>query len=74
MSVLSLELSPSVVARRARGGGWFWRFLAALHKARMQRAREVVAQHRHLLPSDLELAGDMLNARSEDQLPFGRRD
>jgi hypothetical protein len=74
MSIATLELSPSTIARRSRGKNWFWRFVAALHDARMRRAREVIAQHRHLLPSDLELAGDTLVARSEDQLPFVRRD
>jgi len=74
MSTISLELSPSTIARRARGKNWFWRFVAAVHEARMRRAREVIAQHRQFLPPDLELAGDKLNARSEDQLPFVCRD
>jgi hypothetical protein len=74
MSILRLELSPSTIARRARGKTWFWRFVAALHESRMRRARDEIARHRHLLPADLELAGDTLNGRSEDQLPFVRRD
>ena len=74
MSLLSLELSPSAVARRAQGRKWFWRFLAALQESRMRRAREVIAQHHHLLPSALETAGDRLDARSEHQLPFRRND
>ena len=74
MFALSFELSPSELERRARRRRWFARFLAALHAARMRRAREVIAQHRHLLPRDFEIAGDRLNARSEDQLPFIGRD
>ena len=71
MSALSLDLSPSAVAR-ARRGGWFARVFAALHESRTRAANEVIARHRHLLPADFELAGDRLGARNEDQLPFTR--
>ena len=71
MSALSLELSPSAVARRSRRG-WFARALLALHESRMRAAEQVIARHRHLLPADFELAGNRLNARNEDQLPFAR--
>ncbi|HEY2137289.1 MAG TPA: hypothetical protein VGH49_15465 [Xanthobacteraceae bacterium] len=40
----------------------------------MRTAREVIAQHRHLLPADFERAANSLDARSEDRLPFMRRD
>jgi hypothetical protein len=70
MSALSLELSPSAVARRSRRRGWFARALAALHESRMRAAEQVIARHRHLLPADFELAGNRLTARSENQLPF----
>lgn len=70
MSVISFHSSPSALAVRARRRNLLWRFFAALHAARMRRAREVIAQHRHLLPRDFEIAGDKLDARSEDQLPF----
>jgi hypothetical protein len=74
MSTLSLELSPSAVARRSQRRGWFARFIGALQESRMRAAREVIARHRHLLPAEFELAGETLNRRSEDQLPFARRD
>lgn len=79
MSALSLHLSPSgvarrSVARRARRRSWFARFMAAVHESRMRTAREVIAQHRHLLPADFERAANRLDARSEDRLPFMRRD
>lgn len=73
MSTLSLHLSPSAVARRSRRS-WFARFIAALQESRMRTARAELARHRHLLPAEFELAGNRLNARSEDQLPFIRRD
>jgi hypothetical protein len=71
MSALSLELSPSAVARRSRRG-WFARVLTALHESRIRAANHEIARHSHLLPADFELAGNRLNARSEDQLPFMR--
>ena len=73
MSTLSLHLSPSAVARRSRRS-WFARFIAALHDSRMRSARAEIARHRHLLPDEFELVGNRLTARSEDQLPFIRRD
>ena len=73
MASLGLGLSPSAVARRSRRG-WLSRVFAAVHDSRMRSARAEIARHRHLLPADLERAGDALDARSEDQLPFVRRD
>jgi len=74
MSTLNLHLSPSAVARRANRKSWFARLFAAVQESRMRTAREVIAQHRHLLPADFERAGDRLTARNEDLLPFGRND
>ena len=74
MSILSLHLSPSTVARRPRQAGWLMRFLAAVQDSRMRSARAEIARHRHLLPAEFELAGDRLDARSERQLPFIGRD
>jgi hypothetical protein len=74
MSTLSLHLSPSAVARRANRKGWLARFFAALQESRMRTAREVIAQHRHLLPTELQRAGDKLDGRNEDLLPFTRND
>ncbi len=74
MSTLSLELSPSAIARRSRRQGWLARFLAAVQASRMRTARAELARHRHLLPAELELAGNRLDARSEHLLPFVGRD
>jgi hypothetical protein len=74
MSTLSLHLSPSAVARRARRGGWFARFIASVQESRMRTAHAEIARHRHLLPAEFEVAGDRLDARSEHQLPFTDRD
>ena len=51
---------------------WMRRFLVALMEARMRQAEREIALHRHLLPKELELSGDRLTPRNEDQLPFGR--
>jgi hypothetical protein len=74
MSALSLELSPSAVARRSRRTSWLVRVIAAVQASRMRSAHAEIARHRHLLPAEFELAGDRLDARSEDQLPFIARD
>jgi hypothetical protein len=74
MSALSLELSPSAVARRSRRAGLLARFFAAVQASRMRSARAEIARHRHLLPDEFELAGNRLDARSESRLPFVRGD
>jgi hypothetical protein len=74
MSTLSLHLTPSAVARRAHRKGWFARLIMAVQESRMRTAHEVIVQHRHLLPADFELAGNRLDARTEDHLPFMRND
>ena len=72
MATLGLDLSPSALARRSRRHSWWARFMAAVYESRMRSARAELARHRHLLPDELEHAGDALDARSEDQLPFRR--
>ena len=74
MTTLGLDLSPSAIARRSRRTSWLARVIAAVQASRMRSARAEIARHRHLLPAALELAGDTLDARSEHQLPFVRRD
>jgi len=72
MSAFSLDLSPPVVARRVHRSSWLARAIAAVEDSRMRSARAELVRHRHLLPGELERAGDRLAARSEDQLPFLR--
>ncbi len=74
MSAFSFDLSPPIAVRRARRRGWLARVIAAVHASRARTAQTVIARHRHLLPADLERAGNRLDARSEDQLPFVRGD
>ena len=60
------------VANAANGAGWWRRFYDRLIEARARQAGEVMRQHRHLLPRELEQAGWKLGERSEDSLPFVR--
>jgi len=53
--------------------GLFSRFLRPLLAARMRQFEREIAPHRHLLPRELEQAGNRLNSRNEDALPFGGR-
>ena len=48
------------------------RLFVAIAEARMREAQRELARHRHLLPAELEISGDKLNLRNEDELPFGR--
>ncbi len=72
MSLLSLHAPASVAVRENARKGLLKRLYEAMREARMRRAQEVVAQYRHLLPSELETFGNRLDARSEERLPFGR--
>jgi hypothetical protein len=47
------------------------RFLSALMESRMRAAERQIQLYRHLLPGQLENAGDRLTQRTEDKLPFG---
>jgi hypothetical protein len=74
MSALSLELSPSAIARRSQRRSWLARFFALVQESRLRSARAEIARHRHLLPAEFELLGNRLEPRSEQQLPFRGND
>jgi hypothetical protein len=65
------HVAPSPTAKPVRKT-WFRRVLAALKESRMRQAEREIARHSHLLPTELELAGDKLSPRTEDGLPFIR--
>ena len=54
---------------RAAQPGLMTRLWAAFVEARMRQADREIALHRHLLPGQLQLAGERL-ANSEKDLPF----
>ena len=62
--------SPAAVAAPTRKG-FFARLMQAVMDARMQAAERQIRLHRHLLPAELELKGDKLTRRNEEELPFG---
>jgi hypothetical protein len=72
MSMLSMSVQAHVppskraVARK----GFLARFYERLYEARMHKAAEVLKQHCHLLPSELQQAALRLSARNEHTLPF----
>jgi predicted transcriptional regulator len=68
MSSFGIEL-PSGRAYAPRTS-LFARFVKAIYDSRMRRAQEIIAQHRHLLPTELEAAGRQLHGRNDDRLPF----
>ena len=70
---VQVDYSPFPATKtQPAGSGWLRRFFAALMEARMRQAEREVARYRHLLPPELEISGDRLTARNEDELPFGR--
>lgn len=60
------------VETTATGRGLLARFWDALIEAQMKRAMREIRMHRHLLPADLEIAGNRISYKNEDQLPFVR--
>ena len=52
--------------------GFFHRLWVAMAEARMKQAMREISMHSHLLPAEYELAGNKLNRKNEDQLPFVR--
>jgi hypothetical protein len=70
---VQVDYSPFPATKtQPAGQGWMRRFLVALMEARMRQAEREIARHRHLLPQELEISGDRLTPRNEDELPFNR--
>lgn len=51
---------------------FFARAYTAFVEARMRQAEREIALHRHLIPGQLQAAGERLAPRSEKDLPFAR--
>ena len=70
---VQVDYSPFPATKiRPAGTSWLRRLFVALMEARMRQAEREVARYRHLIPAELEMSGDRLTARNEDELPFGR--
>lgn len=65
-AALSAPLAASTAAPKQ---SLFARVWAAFVASRMRQAQREIAMHQHLLPAQLQHAGDRL-ARSEKELPF----
>ncbi len=75
MSMLSMpvhaHVPPSKRAASSRKG-LLARFCQRIYEARMHKAADVLKQHSHLLPADLQQAALRMSARNEKSLPFVR--
>jgi hypothetical protein len=58
----TISTKPSLLSR-------IW---GAMVEARMRQAMREIRLHSHLLPAEYEIAGNKINNRNEDQLPFVR--
>jgi hypothetical protein len=70
----TIASSLDYAAKKAVPGekGLFRRLYDRMIEARMRQANDVLRQHSHLIPHELEQAGWKISARSEDSLPFVR--
>lgn len=64
--------APATEARTGAERGFWTRAWDAFVEARMRSAMREIRMHRHLLPADLEIAGNRISYKNEDQLPFVR--
>lgn len=68
-----VDYSPFPAAKsQPAGKGRLGRLFVVLAEARMRQAEREIARYRHLLPQELEISGDRLTPRNEDELPFNR--
>ncbi len=76
MTAMSVGAPAAVISVRTPAAtatkGFFARAYAAFVEARMRQAEREIAMHRHLLPGQLQAAGERLAPRSEKDLPFAR--
>lgn len=67
-----VDYSPFPATKTTKPGtSLLRRVFTAFAEARMRQAEREIARHRHLLPPELEISGNRLTPRNEDQLPFG---
>ena len=63
---------PETTEAKPARKNWFLRFIAALQDSRMKQAQREIEYYRHLLPREMEWAGNKISYKNEDQLPFVR--
>ncbi len=59
-------------ARSVSETGFWTRVWNAFIEAQMRRAMREIRMHQHLLPVELEIAGNRISYKNEDMLPFVR--
>jgi hypothetical protein len=67
-----MSASTPVTKAPAADKSVFARVWAAFVEARKRQAEREIALHRHLLPGQLQAAGEQLAPRSDKELPFVR--
>lgn len=79
MTAITLRSAPGLVtgtrtaaATRKVAPGMLKRAWNAVIRARMRQVERELSLHQHLLPTQFDLLGDQLTARSEKDLPFVR--
>ena len=70
-ATLPAKAAVKPAAKAPAANGVLARLWASFIEARMRQAEREIALHRHLLPGQLQVAGERL-ARSEKDLPFFR--
>jgi hypothetical protein len=74
MTAITVGTAASVPAKAKAPAkqGLLARLWASFIEARMRQAEREIALHSHLLPGQLQRAGERLAPRSEKELPFVR--
>ncbi|MGE3145098.1 MAG: hypothetical protein AB7K35_05890 [Pseudorhodoplanes sp.] len=68
----TISTAAAAPAAPAVRKGFWARAYEAFVEAQMRRAMREIKLHQHLLPADLEIVGNKITYRNEDQLPFVR--
>lgn len=69
-ATIAAPAAPAKTPAKTKG---FWaRAYDAFTEAQMRRAMREIKLYQHLLPAELEVAGNKITYKTEDQLPFVR--
>ena len=66
------RMAAAAPARQPARRNLLVRFLDAFAESRMRQAQREINRYRHLLPYELEQAGDRIGDKNEHDLPFVR--
>ena len=72
MAAITYGVSAPVAEAPAKRKSIWLRIFDAIVEARMRQVQREMAAYRHLMPLELELAGDKITGKNESSLPFVR--